>query len=107
MLLLAIVTNISTRAESLTTRRRPGRPKKHEEVDAPHRRGRSAKNALELTNGDIETDSPYEPGENEQIEGDEDTDADWEIGTLAWGLLSIGGLGVGNTAVYGAEIVGR
>ncbi|CZR54521.1 uncharacterized protein PAC_04405 [Phialocephala subalpina] len=92
------------------TRRRPGRPKKHEEPDtvAPKRRGRSAKKAIELTNGVDEDDANYEPTESEKSEeGDEDVEEDWEIGALAWGLLSVGGLGVGSAGVLGAEVVGR
>lgn len=77
---------------SPATRRGPGRPKKHEEVDtpAPRRRGRSSKKALELTNGEDEDDTSYEPTESEQMgEGDEDTEEDWEMGALVWGLLSV------------------
>ncbi|KUJ12736.1 uncharacterized protein LY89DRAFT_699399 [Mollisia scopiformis] len=93
---------------SRTTRRRPGRPKKHEEIDSNvPRRGRSAKKALELTNGVDEDDAAYEPTESDPLEGDEETGEDWEMGALTWGLLSVGGLGVGTAAVYGAEVVGR
>lgn len=97
------------RFDSGNTRRRPGRPKKHEEFDAlaPKRRGQSAKKAIELTNGVDEDDASYEPTESEQLEGDEDAKEDWEIGALAWGVLSVGGLGVGSTSVYGAEVIGR
>ena len=34
-------------------------------------------------------------------------DADWESAALAWGLTTLGGLGVGSAAVFGAECVAR
>lgn len=104
------ISNTRLSTSTLTFRRRPGRPKKFEEIDTTTlpRRGRSAKKSLDLTNGDNETDTSYEPTESDPLEGDEsNTETDWEIGALAWGILSAGGLGVGNASVYGAEVVGR
>jgi hypothetical protein len=40
-------------------------------------------------------------------EGDEDATEDWEMGALAWGLITTGGLGLGSAAVYGAEVMAR
>ncbi|KAK0129733.1 hypothetical protein ONS96_000292 [Cadophora gregata f. sp. sojae] len=55
-----------------------------------------------------EDDDEYHPSDSERIdEGDEDNEADLEIAALAWGLLSVGGLGTGGSAVYGAEATSR
>jgi len=40
-------------------------------------------------------------------EGDEHAEEDWEVGALAWGLITAGGLGSGSSGVYGAEIMAR
>ncbi|KAH7418326.1 hypothetical protein BKA64DRAFT_564193, partial [Cadophora sp. MPI-SDFR-AT-0126] len=53
-------------------------------------------------------DDEYRPSVDEMIdEGDEETEGDLEIAALAWGLLSVGGLGIGGAAVYGAETTSR
>ncbi|PVH86926.1 hypothetical protein DL98DRAFT_582243 [Cadophora sp. DSE1049] len=53
-------------------------------------------------------DDDYHPSDDERInEGDEETETDFEIGALAWGLLSVAGLGTGSAAVYGAETTSR
>lgn len=50
------------------------------------------------------SDDEYTPSEDDEvIEGDDDADGNLETAALAWGLLSIGGLGSGSAAVYGAE----
>jgi hypothetical protein len=40
-------------------------------------------------------------------EGDEDAEEDSEVGALAWGLITAGGLGYGAASVYGGEIMAR
>jgi hypothetical protein len=32
---------------------------------------------------------------------------DWEVAALAWGSIAVGGLGLGSSAVLGAEVEGR
>ena len=60
-----------------------------------------------MENGDGD-DAAYEPTEREDFEeGDEDADQDWEIGALAWGLTTVGGLGYGAASIYGGEIMAR
>lgn len=54
-----------------------------------------------------EEDAPSPPkgrGANVWL-GEEVHEEDWEAGALAWGLLVLGGLGVGSAAVFGAEII--
>jgi len=41
------------------------------------------------------------------VEGDEDEDEEWEIGALAWGLITVGGLGAGSASVLGGEVLNR
>ena len=68
----------------------------------PKRRGRSSKKS------DHVDDDAYEPAESDLLEeGDEDAEADSEVGALAWGLITVGGLGFGSSAVHGAEIMAR
>ncbi|KAL2074351.1 hypothetical protein VTL71DRAFT_8129 [Oculimacula yallundae] len=53
-------------------------------------------------------DDEYMPSDDERLdEGDEDTEKDSEIAAFVWGLLSVGGLGTGSSAVYGAETISR
>jgi hypothetical protein len=53
-------------------------------------------------------DDAYQPADNDQLEeGDENAEEDWEAGALAWGLTTVGGLGVGSAAIYGAEVIAR
>jgi len=89
-------------------KRRPGRPKKSETAEsndesvtsAPKRRGRARKS-------DTSADGAYKPAEVVRDEGDEEGDADWEVGALAWGLISALGLGTGSAGVFGAETTAR
>jgi hypothetical protein len=61
-----------------------------------------------LTDGDDANDTTYKPDEiDEMEEGDENADEDWEVGALAWGLITAGGLGTGSASIYGAEVVAR
>jgi hypothetical protein len=61
-----------------------------------------------LANVDDADDASYQPIESDQVEeGDENAEDDWEAGALAWGLITAGGLGMGSTAIYGAEILAR
>ncbi len=53
-------------------------------------------------------DDAYQPADKDQLEeGDENGEEDWEAGALAWGLTTVGGLGVGSAAIYGAEVTAR
>ncbi|KAG0652051.1 hypothetical protein D0Z07_1420 [Hyphodiscus hymeniophilus] len=91
--------------------RRRGRPKKSETstpeladdaamAHSPRRRVRSSKTD--------EADDAYRPAESEQLEeGDENAEEDSEVGALAWGLITAGGLGYGSASVYGAEVMAR
>jgi hypothetical protein len=114
-----IPTNFATRIEPsspLPTRTRRGRPRKlatsipelgNEISSVPTRRGGrfSKKSHTEDEEGD---DASYQPTESDQLEeGDENAEEDWEVGALAWGLITAGGLGNGSAAVYGAEIMAR
>lgn len=75
-------------------------------MSLPKRRGRPSKKAL--SNGDDADDASYQPTESDQMEeGDENVEDDWEAGALAWGLITVGGLGMGSAAIYGAEVVAR
>ncbi|MCV5185598.1 hypothetical protein OFB79_25620, partial [Escherichia coli] len=61
---------------------------------------------------DAVSDSTYEttPAVKAQaVEGDvlPDDEFDWGSAALAWGWAALGGLGVGSSAVYGAECVSR
>jgi len=47
-----------------------------------------------------------EDGEAEN-EGDEELEENWEIGALAWGIITATGLGAGSASVFGAEVVAR
>ena len=61
-----------------------------------------------MTDGDDANDTTYKPDEiDEMEEGDENADEDWEVGALAWGLITAGGLGTGSASIYGAEVVAR
>jgi len=93
-------------------RKGPGRPKKigtskstgtHEKTPSSTvtRRGVPAsRNATD--------DDEYSPSDDERFaEGDENTEEQLEIAALAWGLLSVGGLGMGSAAVHGAESTSR
>ena len=93
-------------------RKVPGRPKKigtskstgtHEKTPSSTvtRRGVPAsRNATD--------DDEYSPSDDERFaEGDENTEEQLEIAALAWGLLSVGGLGMGSAAVHGAESTSR
>lgn len=61
-----------------------------------------------LTEDDNGDDESYQPTETDQLEeGDEDAEEDWDVGALAWGLITVGGLGAGSAAVYGAETMSR
>jgi hypothetical protein len=106
---------MSPRVEAApSARRRVGRPKKSETsveqddssaVSVPRRRGRSLKKLPVDT--DEAVDPSYTPSKGVIEEGDGDAEEDWEAAALAWGLVSVGGLGVGSGAVYGAEILAR
>jgi hypothetical protein len=104
-----IEANLFSRIEPPLSTRRRGRPKKSETStpelpdDTPlRRRGRRPKKAAN------DDGAAYEPTENGQLEeGDEDAEEDSEVGALAWGLITAGGLGYGSAAVYGAEIMAR
>jgi hypothetical protein len=105
------------RVEATPSTRRRGRPKKPESsldtaddtitVSVPNstrRRGRS-KRAHADEDAD---DASYQPTESDRMEeGDEDVKEVWEAGALAWGLITIGGLGKGSAGIYGAEIMAR
>lgn len=70
-----------------------------------HRGQFSKKPTIEEEEGD---DASYHPTESDQLEeGYEDAEEDSEIGALAWGLITAGGLGYGSAAVYRAEIMAR
>jgi hypothetical protein len=72
----------------------------------PKRRGRfSKRSAVDDEEGD---DASYQPTKSEPLEeGDEDAEEDSEVGALAWGLITAGGLGYGSSSVFGAEIMAR
>ncbi|PMD36669.1 hypothetical protein L207DRAFT_515186 [Hyaloscypha variabilis F] len=102
--------------ETTPATRRRGRPKGSEKstpdldetstVSHLKRRGRPSK--IHLTDGDDANDTTYKPDEiDEMEEGDENADEDWEVGALAWGLITAGGLGTGSASIYGAEVVAR
>lgn len=84
--------------------------------ETPRRRAtRSNKSSLSLTNHVLDTDA-YEPTPADQKsssssltpEGDEDAlGEEWELAALTWGLMSLAGLGVGASAVFGAEMRAR
>lgn len=89
------------------------RKAKDEEIDreppTPRRRGRPrrAKPDPEEEPGD----KTYEPTPMEKAAGQGDTlpaqEADLEAAGLAWGLISIGGLGLGGAGVFGGECLAR
>jgi len=57
-----------------------------------------------------EEEAPYTPSPEEDediVEGDEDEGEEWEIGALAWGLVTVGGLGAGSASVFGGEVLNR
>ncbi|TAQ85169.1 hypothetical protein B7494_g6508 [Chlorociboria aeruginascens] len=84
---------------STPARRRAGRPRKSETdvtYDAP-RRLRSKK----------DDDPAYQPIGAQLQEGDEDVEDDWEIGALAWGAITTGGLGNGSAGIFAAEVLAR
>ena len=101
------------RVEPQSTRRR-GRPKKSDsltpelldETSTPpptRRRHRASKK-----NDEDRDNAAYHPTESDQVEeGEEDADVDTEVGALAWGLITAGGLGYGSAAVFGAELMAR
>jgi len=92
-------------------RRRPGRPRKTDDVAEDTITVAAPKGLNEPNNapGDEDVDdTSYQPTESEEIEeGDEDVEEDWETGALAWGLITVGGLGKGSAGIYGAEIIAR
>lgn len=51
-------------------------------------------------------DEDFEPSELLDVEGEEEMNEDTEAGALAWGLLAVGGLGVGCAGVFGSEVAG-
>jgi len=91
--------------------RRRGRAKKSEtstpelpdDITSPQRRGRVSKKT-----GEERDDASYQPTESDQFEeGDENVEEDTEVGALAWGLISAGGLGYGSASIYGADVTAR
>ena len=91
--------DILPRSSPTEAKRRPGRPKKETETlsKTPARKSQKP-----------EADQAYRPTENEELaamEGDEEVeDEDWEVGALVWGILTLGGLGVGTTGVLGGNV---
>ncbi|KAH7360658.1 hypothetical protein BKA65DRAFT_190203 [Rhexocercosporidium sp. MPI-PUGE-AT-0058] len=103
------------RNPSSTARRRKGIARKSASLGekgfqrADHHRERSKRATSRTYSGrSRNSDDEYTPSEYERVdEGDEDAEEDFESAALAWGLLSIGGLGTGSAAVYGAETTSR
>lgn len=76
-----------------------------EDLSTSNVRQRQSRSATSRTHSaEAREDDEYHPPGDELInEGDEETETDFEIGALAWGILSVGGLGTGGAAVFGAE----
>ncbi|KAL0473228.1 hypothetical protein QR685DRAFT_516201 [Neurospora intermedia] len=90
--------------------RRRGRPRKIKQEPTPERELGTIDEVAGVP--DAVSDSTYEPTpavKAQAVEGDvlPDDEFDWESAALAWGLTALGGLGVGSSAVYGAECVSR
>jgi len=89
-------------------------PKKVE-PPAPRRRGRPRKTQRSIDDTKAtrkgtrkeEEDKASVPPEPPSAEGDVIEEDDWEVGALAWGIVSAMGLGVGSAGVFGAEIAAR
>lgn len=81
----------------------------------PRRRGRPRKVKPEHEHDPEEDaqDATYVPAPDDDdkasVMGDvlPGDDFDWESAALAWGLTALGGLGMGSSAVYGAECISR
>ncbi|KAL2124419.1 hypothetical protein VTJ04DRAFT_784 [Mycothermus thermophilus] len=102
------------------TSRRRGRPRKvkreKEQQHEPQVEGKSPEHVelmkKEEEEDDDEKDKTYHPTSVAQAEaslGDvlPEEEFDWEMAALAWGLVTVGGLGLGSAAVFGAECVSR
>ncbi|KAK3340725.1 hypothetical protein B0H65DRAFT_473292 [Neurospora tetraspora] len=90
--------------------RRRGRPRKIKQEPTPEPELGTINEVAGVP--DAAADSTYEPTpavRAQAVEGDvlPDDEFDWESAALAWGLTALGGLGVGSSAVYGAECVSR
>lgn len=93
-------TGLSLRHSAVTVNKEPSVKKGsiYENQDtAPRRSGRSRENI-----GD--NDDTYQPPDPVTHVGEEAEDEDWDVGALAWGLISAVGLGAGSAGVFGAEV---
>lgn len=97
-------TRRSTRQRNATKDEKKGR-----EAPTPRRRGRPRK--VKQDPEEVPGDETYEPTleEKSSAQGDPlpSQEADLEAAGLAWGLMSVGGLGLGSAGVFGGECLAR
>jgi hypothetical protein len=92
-------TELPKKVEPPTPRRR-GRPRKaHPSIDDTKATRKGTRKE--------EEDKASVPPEPLSAEGNVVEEDDWEVGALAWGIVSAMGLGVGSAGVFGAEIAAR
>lgn len=88
-------TKSEPRREPLPTPRRRGRPRKAKQQDSVEEPG----------------DETYEPTPAEERSAEGDAlpmeEVDWDAAGLAWGLMSVGGLGLGCAGVFGGECMAQ
>jgi hypothetical protein len=80
-----------------------------EEPTTPRKAGRPRKSSTaSKKKAEDEVDEPASPATSSSRSGwsgEELQEEDWEASAVGWGLLVIGGLGMGSTAVLGAELI--
>lgn len=88
-------------------KRRPGRPRKSENLDSGEGSTASISRRRGRLRRSTDGGSAYQPTEIVHEEGDEDENEDLEPAALTWGLIAMTGLGTGSSGVFGAETTAR
>jgi hypothetical protein len=89
------------------TARRRGRPKKSDSENHEENSSKTPAKRIRSRKTEPAGEKAYQPDEVAHIEGDEDDEEDWEAGALTWGLIAVGGLGIGSAGVFSAETTAR